>query len=227
MRTHNDYTQEAFGRLFDVTRDNIASYERGSQPRLDFIIRVATRFGLTLDELVDGQLEQAARSGEVRYDLPSAGPAVAAEPQAVYRAGGLQTIPIHELGKSETLSTLFSAPEGIEPIDRFAASILPRCDGGLRVRPGEGMAPDYLPGDIVFYRWVNALSDALVWGEAYLLSFELDGEEYTLVRILHRADQPGSIRLAGRELQHAPREIALSQIRALASIEGSVRMNLR
>lgn len=226
IRNHNDLSQECFGKLFGATRDNIASYERGSQPRLDFINKVAAHFNLTLDTLVNGDLKKVAAPEEVRYRLPSADPLVAAERQAPYRAdeeAARQTIAVYALDKSTPLSTLFAGSGSFRPIDRLSGALLPPCDGGVRLGSGEGMVPEYRSGDIVFYRQFDR-SNAFFRGEACLLSFELGGNEYTMIRRIHASDRPGFLRLTSVDSRQDSREIALSEIRALARIVGSVRL---
>jgi transcriptional regulator with XRE-family HTH domain len=225
LRSKYSLTQEEFGALFGATRDNIASYERGSEPRLDFIARMAAHFGLTSDLLIGTRLADAAEGGDIPYGFPTVFSQVG-EPLAGYQAGessGQRQIPIYDRDASAALSAFFADPRAFRPVDHLSSSTLPRCDGGIRV-DGEGMAPIIRPGDIVFYRRVNDIHNAIVWGEVYLLSFELDGDEYTLIRYIHSSDRPGYIRLSGYTPRHTTHEIALSQIRALALVKGNIRI---
>jgi hypothetical protein len=195
---------------------------------LDFVARLATYFGLTSDDLIGNRLGEKTGSGDSLYDQHMPVSQVN-EPQAGYRTGNnpsRQHIPIYDLAESAPLSALFAEPGRFQPIDHLTASTLPRCDGGIRVGV-EGMPPVYRAGDIVFYRRVNDMHNAIVWGEAYLLSFELDGDEYILIRYIHPSDCPDRVRLVEENPRHAPREIALDQIRALALIKGLVRVSLR
>lgn len=52
LRKRSGLTQEAFGKLFNVTRENIASYERGVEPKLSFLIHVSDHFQVKMDDLV-------------------------------------------------------------------------------------------------------------------------------------------------------------------------------
>ncbi len=57
LRNCIDESQERFAERFNVKRSNIASYERGTEPRLLFILDVANYFQLKLDDLVSNDLE--------------------------------------------------------------------------------------------------------------------------------------------------------------------------
>ena len=51
LRKRSGLTQDAFGQLFNVTRENIASYERGIEPKLSFLIRVSDHFQIKMDDI--------------------------------------------------------------------------------------------------------------------------------------------------------------------------------
>jgi transcriptional regulator with XRE-family HTH domain len=51
IRTHLHLGQGAFAQIFGVTRDMIASYERGFKPKLPFLKSLMDYFSISLDEL--------------------------------------------------------------------------------------------------------------------------------------------------------------------------------
>ena len=57
----------------------------------------------------------------------------------------------------------------------------------------------------------------------YLLSFTLDGEDY--ITIIQKGDDDRYIKLVSHNPHHAPKDIPLDTIRALALIKASVRFN--
>lgn len=223
-------TQWEFGALFGVSRDNIASYERGSEPKMDFIARLVNYFQISYDDFIGTLLEEHFATDIFYNESPEH--AEVNEPQQNYHGGaaeaekssGWQNIPIYDLDTTASLSSLFLEPQAFQPVDYFAASTLPRCDGGIRIS-GDSMAPVIKSGDIVFYKQVHDIHNAIVWGEIYLLSFELDGDEYIMVKYLQQSDRPGYIKLVSHNSHHAPKEIALSQIKALALVKASIRIN--
>lgn len=62
-------------------------------------------------------------------------------------------------------------------------TLIPKCDGGLRI-VGDSMYPLLKSGDIVFYKQVHDIMHSIIWGEMYLISFDIDGDEYVSVKYL-------------------------------------------
>jgi DNA-binding XRE family transcriptional regulator len=49
--------QSDFGNIFNVSRDNIASYERGSEPKLEILIKIVNHFHITIEEIYNYDLK--------------------------------------------------------------------------------------------------------------------------------------------------------------------------
>lgn len=58
IRNHIHATQESFGRMFGVTRDVIASCERGFKPKLPFLNDLTEYFSITLEALTEYDLKE-------------------------------------------------------------------------------------------------------------------------------------------------------------------------
>ena len=77
----------------------------------------------------------------------------------------------------------------------------------------------------MIYKQVHDCTN-IIWGEMYLVSFSYDDEEYTTVKYLNRIEEkPDFARLVSYNAHHAPIEIPLTAIRALAIVKASVRFN--
>ena len=59
----------------------------------------------------------------------------------------------------------------------------------------------------------------------YLLSIDIDGEEYVTVKYIQKSDREGYVNLDSQHPNHADKEVALSRIRAIALVKASIRMN--
>lgn len=72
--------QSDLAKLLNVSRDNVASYERGSTPKLDVVVRIVSTFHIDLKDLVEKDLEtsppeayrMAAETGDPYQRTPSA-----------------------------------------------------------------------------------------------------------------------------------------------------------
>jgi phage repressor protein C with HTH and peptisase S24 domain len=136
----------------------------------------------------------------------------------------IQTVPLFELDATAGLVALFDSSVKHIPISHLQIPDLPPCDGALYVR-GDSMYPLLKSGDIVLYKEVPNISDSILWGEMYLLSFEIDGEDYISIKYIQRADDSQYIRLVSHNPHHSPKDIPASSVRALALIKASVRFN--
>ena len=59
----------------------------------------------------------------------------------------------------------------------------------------------------------------------YLLSIDIDGEEYITVKYIQKADKEGYVKLVSQNPHHADKDVAIDRIRALALVKASIRMN--
>ena len=109
------------------------------------------------------------------------------------------------------------------PVSHIQIPNLPPCDGALYVR-GDSMYPLLKSGDIVLYKEVHDNANIL-YGEMYLLSFTIDGDDYVTIKYLQKADEEGFVRLVSYNPHHSPKDIPVDSIRALALVKASVRFN--
>lgn len=131
-------------------------------------------------------------------------------------------IPLYDFEAAVGLAPVFDGRTA--PTSYLSIPELPRCDGAVKMR-GDSMYPLLKAGDIVVYKQVRDCSN-IIWGEMYLVSFSYDDEEYTTVKYLNRIEErPDYARLVSYNAHHAPIEVPLSAIRALAIVKASVRFN--
>ena len=65
----------------------------------------------------------------------------------------------------------------------------------------------------------------IFWGDMYLLSIDIDGEEYITVKYVQKSEQQGYVRLVSQNQHHADKDVAVDKIRAIALVKASIRMN--
>ena len=135
----------------------------------------------------------------------------------------LQSVPLYSIEATAGLVPLFEQQESHNPINYIHIPNLPKCDGAVYVA-GDSMYPLLKSGDIVLYKQLHDLED-IFWGDMYLLSIDMDGEEYVTVKYIQRSEREGYVRLVSQNQHHAEKEVALSRIRAIALIKASIRMN--
>ncbi len=135
----------------------------------------------------------------------------------------MQSVPLYSIEGTAGLVPLFSDNNSNKPINYIHIPNLPKCDGAIYVA-GDSMYPLLKSGDIVLYKQLNDLND-IFWGDMYLLSLDLEGEEYITVKYIQKSDRDGYVRLVSQNPHHADKDVPMSRIRALALVKASIRMN--
>lgn len=135
----------------------------------------------------------------------------------------LQSVPLYNVEGTAGLVPLFNDSSQYKAIDYIHIPNLPKCDGAIYV-VGDSMYPLLKSGDIVLYKQMHDISN-IFWGDMYLLSIDIDGEEYITVKYIQKADRVGYVKLVSQNQHHADKDVELSKIRAIAFIKASIRMN--
>lgn len=135
----------------------------------------------------------------------------------------MQSVPLYSIEGTAGLVPLFTDSTRTTPINYIHIPNLPKCDGAIYI-VGDSMYPLLKSGDIVLYKQLKDISD-IFWGDMYLLSIDLDGEEYITVKYIQKSDREGYVKLVSQNPHHADKEVAVDRIRALALVKASIRMN--
>ena len=137
----------------------------------------------------------------------------------------MQAIPLYNLEAAAGLVELFQHLNENTPIDFLSIPNLPKCDGAVFVT-GDSMYPLLKSGDIVIYKQVHNIEEGIFWGEMYLVSVSLDGDEYISVKYIQKSELGEDyIKLVSQNGHHQPKDIRKDRIRALAMVKASVRIN--
>ncbi|MGV3705419.1 MAG: LexA family transcriptional regulator [Arcticibacter sp.] len=139
------------------------------------------------------------------------------------RRQNLQRVPLYNIEAAAGLVKLFDKQQDV--LDYISIPNLPKCDGAVYVA-GDSMYPLLKSGDIVMYKQVNDIANGLFWGEMYLLSVSVDDDEFTLVKYIQKSDLGSDyVKLVSQNSHHAPKDVHIKDIRALAYIKASIRVN--
>lgn len=135
----------------------------------------------------------------------------------------LQSVPLYSIEGTAGLVPLFADQEQIKPVNFIHIPNLPKCDGAIYV-VGDSMYPLLKSGDIVLYKQLHDFDD-IFWGDMYLLSIDIDGEEYVTVKYIQKSERAGYVKLASQNPHHADKDVEIRRIRAIALVKASIRMN--
>ena len=136
----------------------------------------------------------------------------------------VQSVPLYELDATAGLVALFAEQGRMAPISHIQIPDLPPCDGAVYVR-GDSMYPLLKSGDIVLYKEIPNGASGILWGEMYLLSFNIDGESYITIKYIQKADNDRFVRLVSHNPHHSLKDIPVDSIQALALVKASIRFN--
>jgi phage repressor protein C with HTH and peptisase S24 domain len=135
-----------------------------------------------------------------------------------------QQIPLYDIEAVAGLVPLFNDARNLEPIDHISIPYLPKCDGAIYVT-GDSMYPLLKSGDIVLYKKLHDIQNEIFWGEMYLLSLDVSGEEYITVKYIRKSPKEGFVILASQNPDYQDKEVSLDKIKALALVKASIRIN--
>lgn len=163
-------------------------------------------------------------------DLKKKNLALVGEGSAVYKLKtdrdiSDQSIPLYDIEAAAGLVDLFQHKNSSKPIDTIRIPNLPKCDGAVFIT-GDSMYPLLKSGDIVAYKEIHDFENDIFWGEMYLISVEVAGEEWVSVKYIQKSDKGDKyIRLVSQNQHHSPKDVLISKVRALALIKASIRIN--
>ncbi|MDL2320502.1 helix-turn-helix domain-containing protein [Alistipes sp. OttesenSCG-928-B03] len=213
IRKELNMTQEALGNVLGITKSALSMIETGKQALSERNKNILVQeFNVNPDWIDSG-----------RGEMFNAAPDYNSFARRTDRVIPLQSVPIYDLTATAGLVPLFNDNGAFQPVDYIHIPNLPKCDGAIYV-VGDSMYPLLKSGDIVLYKQLLDRND-IFWGDMYLLSIDIDGEEYITVKYLQKSERPGFVKLASQNPLHAEKDVEMAKIRAIAFIKASIRMN--
>ncbi|KVV14825.1 S24 family peptidase [Flavobacterium sp. TAB 87] len=137
-----------------------------------------------------------------------------------------QAVPLYDIQASASIVSLFRDAAKEKPIDHISIPNLPKCDGAIYVS-GDSMYPLLKSGDIIMYKKLAPSIENIFWGEMYLVSLTNDdGDEFVMVKWVQKSDQGIEyIKLVSENRHHQSKDFHLKNVKGLALIKASVRVN--
>lgn len=134
--------------------------------------------------------------------------------------------PLYNIEASANLVSLFDGNGDVKNVvGRLLIPNAPKCDGAIYVR-GDSMEPLLKSGDIIAYKSLPCENSSILYGEMYIVDFEVGGEDFVAVKFLHRSDKGEEwVKLTSYNDFYEPKDIHLSCVRSLALVKFSIRMN--
>lgn len=86
-----------------------------------------------------------------------------------------QEVLLYDVSAAANLKTLFDNKRQ-NILGKISIPDMPRCDGAVYVT-GDSMYPLLKSGDIIVYKELHDFQE-VIYGEMYLVSFDLDGDDF-------------------------------------------------
>ena len=134
-----------------------------------------------------------------------------------------RSVPLYDITAAANLKTLLANKQQ-HVVGKIQIPNIPVCDGALYIS-GDSMYPILKSGDVVGFKEISNFSN-VIYGEMYLVSFCIDGDEYLSVKYINRSEVEGCIKLVSYNPHHEPMDIPLTSIQAMAIVKFSIRKNM-
>lgn len=134
-----------------------------------------------------------------------------------------RSVDLYDIVAAANLKTLLTNKQQYI-VGKIIIPSIPRCDGAVYVS-GDSMYPILKSGDIIGFKEISSM-DYLIYGEMYLVSFHIDGDDYLAVKYINKSEKPGFIKLVSYNPHHEPMDLPVTNIQAMAIVKFSVRKNM-
>ncbi|KEO74593.1 XRE family transcriptional regulator [Anditalea andensis] len=202
LRRQKNFTQEMLCEKLGVKRTMISAYEDGrSEPKLMALQTLAETFGVSVDELLNRNLEQDGRVGASKRNVNILTIAVDAA----------NNEHISLVGQKASAGYLngYADPEYMENLPQFH---LPNLSRSKTYRAFEINGDSMLPlvsGTIIIGEYVEQLND-IKSGKTYILVTDSEGIVYK--RVFNYIEEKGSLYLVSDNEQYKPYEMPAKEV---------------
>lgn len=208
-------TNKVVADALGIESTNIGRYDDLSKRKLSELITISKSLNMSLSELIqqsvsdDVELEEVTIINRSKYT------------EKVEENGELYLYDIEAAANLKSL--LVNKDQNI--LGKISIPNIPKCDGAVYVK-GDSMYPLLKSGDIIAYKEVPVEIQHIFYGEMYLVSIDIEGEEYLTVKYINQSERGCEwIKLVSYNQHHQPKDFPLSSVRALALVKLSIRMN--
>lgn len=132
----------------------------------------------------------------------------------------VQSVPLYDLTATAGFSVLYKDVSA-EILDYIKIPNLPVVDGAIYAR-GDSMSPLIESGDIVIFKKVELCVDNILWGNIYIVSYTVDGDDFTVLKYIRQSSRSGFVRLESFNVRYDPQDIPAASITALALVKASI-----
>lgn len=143
-------------------------------------------------------------------------------PKVTEKKEDMQSIPLYDIKAAAGLKLLFTGRKQ-NIVDTMRIPNLSKVDGAMFIT-GDSMYPLLKSGDIVIFKQIHNI-EYLHLGDIYILAYEIDGDEYVVVKYVNKSEKDGHVKLVSYNEHYPPIDIPVDAINTIALVKASVRYN--
>ena len=208
-------TNKVVADALGIESTNIGRYDDLSKRKLSELITISKSLNMSLSELIQQSVSDDVELEEVT---------IITKPKYTEKVEENGELYLYDIEAAANLkSLLVNKDQNI--LGKISIPNIPKCDGAVYVK-GDSMYPLLKSGDIIAYKEVPVEIQHIFYGEMYLVSIDIEGEEYLTVKYINQSERGCEwIKLVSYNQHHQPKDFPLSSVRALALVKLSIRMN--
>ena len=134
-----------------------------------------------------------------------------------------RSVTLYDITAAANLKTMLTNKQQYT-VGKIQIPSIPLCDGAVYIS-GDSMYPILKSGDIIGFKEINSFNN-LIYGEKYLVSFTIEGDEYLAVKYVNHSDREGYLKLVSYNTHHDPMDIPFDTINAMAIVKFSIRRHM-
>ncbi|MBD3748976.1 MAG: XRE family transcriptional regulator [Sphingobacteriales bacterium] len=209
LREQKNLSQEDFGAIFGLSRDNIASYERpnGSSPKHSVITKIVNYFNINYDDFINKDLRSEENS---QYNYQ----------ENTYRTFNDKEEKYIPLIPIDAMAGFASGDVQVMEYDakKFLIPVFQDVDFLIQVR-GNSMWPKYNNGDLIGCKKLKSFT-FFQWNKVYVL----DTEQGALIKRVKPSLKDGCILLVSDNKEYDPFDVPIAEIRSVSIVLGLIAL---
>lgn len=199
-----------------ITEQDFQSKLKAKDLKVSFVVSVAKAINKSVYSLIDDEIS------ELQSSVSSPEIQILHHPKSIEKNVHQQAIKLYDVAAAANLKTLF-ANKDQNILGEILIPDIPKCDGAVYVN-GDSMYPLLKSGDIIAYKEIYNF-DCVIYGEMYLVSFDMDGDDFLAVKYINRSEKDNYVKLVSYNTHHDPMDIPVKSINALGLVKFSIRKN--
>lgn len=181
------------------------------KPRSDMLTKIAssTELQINPDWLLTGKGSMQRDNINILHRSP-------------YNDIGHELIPVYDISAAANLQTLFT-DNTQHLLGEIKLLNAPKCDGAIYAR-GDSMYPLVKTGDTIAYKQLQSINN-IISGEMYVVDFQLEGDDFLVIKYVKWEEKPTTIRLISYNEHHEDMVIPVNAVRGIALVKIVVRIS--